>query len=123
MSESSIPVSSQDGPHSRLAGVVRRHLASTWRRPYRAYSRPAFDTVVEQIRTGRPIILDSGCGTGESTARLADVNGDCEVIGIDRSAARLRRHPALPPNAHLLRADLADFWRLARHAGWRLQRH
>ena len=29
----------------------------------------------------------------------------------------------MPDNALLIRADLADFWRLARQAGWRLDAH
>ncbi len=123
MGVSSIPVSSQDGVHPRLAEIVNRHLASTWRRPLRACSRPAFERLAAELRADRPLVLDSGCGTGWSTARLAVAHPDCEVVGVDRSLVRLRRHPALPPNAHLLRADLADFWRLARAAGWRVGHH
>ena len=123
MSESSLPLSSQDRVHPRLAEVVQRHLATTWRRPLRQFSEPAFEQVSEQLPAERPIILDAGCGTGWSTARLASTHPDCEVIGVDQSLDRLRRHPALPANAHLVRAELADFWRLARAAGWRLHRH
>lgn len=46
------------------------------------------------------------------------------VIGVDRSAGRLRRAPArLPDNALVLRSDLVDFWRLAHGADWRLAGH
>lgn len=46
------------------------------------------------------------------------------VIGVDRSAGRVRRAPAqLPDNALLVRADLVDFWRLAHAADWRLAGH
>lgn len=123
MNASSIPVSSQSGVHPRLAEVVGRHLGTAWRRPFRAYSQPAFERAAAALQRGRPVILDSGCGTGWSTARLAAEAGHCDVLGIDRSAARLKRHPPLPANGHIIRADLADFWRLARQAGWRLQRH
>lgn len=123
MSRSSLPETSQTSIHPRLAEVVCRHLASPWRQPFKAYSESAFAQLAGRLRTTAPIILDSGCGTGLSTARLATMHPDCEVVGIDQSAARLRRHPSMPPNAHLLRAELADFWRLARRAGWRLHRH
>ncbi len=123
MNKSSVPVSSQVGIHPRLVETVQRHLGSTWQRPLRAYSPPAFARLAGRLRVDRRIILDSGCGTGWSTARLAVAHPDCEIVGVDQSPARLRRHPPLPPNAHLARADLADFWRLARAAGWRLARH
>jgi len=76
----------------------------------------------------RPLVLDSGCGTGESTRRLAKAFPDVLVIGVDKSAARLgrtgaTRFPFRDGNAVWLRADLATFWRLALTAGWRLQRH
>jgi len=71
----------------------------------------------------RPLVLDSGCGTGESTAALARVHPDCLVVGIDKSRARLDKAPELPGNARLVRAELADFWRLAHAAGWQPARH
>lgn len=123
MSESSIPVSSQPGVHRRLVEVVGRHLTSSWQQPLSAYSRPAFTRVSAWRRGNRPVILDSGCGTGGSTAKLAMSYPECDVIGIDRSAARLKRRPVLPVNAMLVRAELADFWRLAHEAGWPVRQH
>ena len=38
----------------------------------------------------RPVILDSGCGTGASTRKLANMHPQHLVIGVDRSAVRLR---------------------------------
>ncbi|MGY6553961.1 MAG: tRNA (guanine(46)-N(7))-methyltransferase TrmB [Wenzhouxiangella sp.] len=123
MSHSTLPVSSQLGIHPRLAEVVGTHLRVPWQQPFKAYSQPAFAELASRLRPHTPIILDAGCGTGGSTARLASAHPDCQVVGVDQSAVRLGRHPALPANAHLLRAELADFWRLARRAGWRLYRH
>lgn len=88
------------------------------------------------------VILDSGCGTGESTLHLARRFPGVPVIGIDKSAMRLNkagnihqlRHAdesqhqqslsgeeqatqsalgAPPANAFWVRAELLDFWKLA----------
>jgi tRNA (guanine-N7-)-methyltransferase len=123
MAASRVPETAQTDPHPRLKEVVCRHLDSPWRRPLHRYSEAAFDRAVQALRPGRPIVLDAGCGNACSTARLATCFPDCEVIGVDRSAVRLGRIPPLPPNAQAVRAELADFWRLARSAGWRLQHH
>ena len=59
------------------------------------------------------VILDSGCGTGESTLNIALANPGIPVIGIDKSVARLSKAGTAPQNAFLVRAELLDFWRLA----------
>ena len=73
------------------------------------------------------VILDSGCGTGESTLNIALDHPGIPVIGIDKSAVRLtkagaglngtgnsaRLNSTAPQNAFLVRAELLDFWRLA----------
>lgn len=78
------------------------------------------------------VILDSGCGAGESTLHLAKRFPGIPVIGIDKSAMRLNKagnihqleqlpgttsEPsvdlAVPQNAFWIRAELLDFWRLA----------
>ncbi|NDY96611.1 tRNA (guanine(46)-N(7))-methyltransferase TrmB [Wenzhouxiangella limi] len=121
MAESRVPWSSQPGPHRRLDEVVRRHLSTIWRQPVHGFSQAAFDVVGHLAETD--LILDAGCGTAQSTAALARRFPDHTVIGVDRSKSRLARAPDLPGNAFAVRADLADFWRLARMAGWQLRRH
>ena len=67
------------------------------------------------------VILDSGCGTGESTIHIARRFPNIPVIGIDKSFARLNKagNPLqtagedVPRNAFWIRAELLDFWRLA----------
>ena len=69
----------------------------------------------------RAVVLDSGCGTGESTIHIARRFPGIPVIGIDKSCARLNKagNPSqtsgedVPPNAFWIRAELLDFWRLA----------
>jgi len=123
MVSSSVPVSSQAGLHPRLDAVVRRHLSKPWRQPIRAHSQKGFDDLRETIEAADKLILDSGCGTGVSTAQLARRHPEALVLGIDKSSARLARAPALPPNACLVRAELADFWRLLADAGLRPTHH
>jgi len=123
MADSRIPHSSQIGPHPRLRETVLRHLRHPWRSAIHEYSRRAFAALAERIDPKCSLVLDSGCGTGASTAALARAHPDCEVVGVDRSAARLAKAPALPGNAHVLRAELADVWRLARAAGWKPAHH
>lgn len=127
---SRLVASPQSGPHPRLVEVVRRHLATPSRAPVPAHTREAFEQVAARLarEPTRPIVLDSGCGTGASTRALAITHPEAWVIGIDRSAARLARGPlaspaTMPPNLLLARAEAAAFWRLARVACWRLRRH
>jgi tRNA (guanine-N7-)-methyltransferase len=121
--------SAQQDVHPRLTAVVDAHLQKPWRAPLHPPSRAAFDALQASMAgESRDLVLDSGCGTGESTRLIARAWPDCLVIGIDRSRARLAKggftaFPHREGNAVWLRADLATFWRLARSAGWRLQRH
>lgn len=122
--------SSQRQPHQRLQAVVGRHLTQRYRKPVQQHNRIAFEQVQQILADSpeQPLILDAGCGTGESTARLAAQHPDCRVIGVDRSAVRLSRlgvadRPACDGNAIWVRADLVDFWRLAAENGWRLHKH
>ncbi len=122
--------SNQDGPHEQLAAVVARHLAHPWRAPVAAHTRAAFAEATDwRAAQGadRPLVLDSGCGTGRSSVWLAGHYPEALVIGLDQSGERLRRghlrFDPLPANLLLLRAEAADFWRLAVEAGWRVREH
>jgi len=77
-----------------------------------------------QARDSRPLILDACCGVGQSSRAIARAHPNHWVIGVDKSVSRLTRGgEALPDNVLLLRADLVDFYRQARQAGWRLDKH
>ena len=73
------------------------------------------------VTAPRTVILDSGCGTGESTIHIARRFPNNPVIGIDKSGMRLNKagNPVqtagedVPRNAFWIRAELLDFWRLA----------
>ncbi len=126
MGSTSQPVqSSQTGCHQQLATVVKRHLRHPSLRPAAQHTQDAFNAIRERIEAAaRPIVLDSFCGTGMSTALLAQRYPQHTVIGVDKSAHRLARHEHTTPDGYLLiQAECGDFWRLAGAAGWQLSHH
>jgi len=107
-----MPASNQDHIHPQLATTVFRHLAQPPRKPVASHTAAAYARLREALAaTPRPLILDSFCGTGHSTALLAGRHPDHLVVGVDKSAHRLGRHPGEPPgNCLLLRAECTDLW-------------
>ncbi len=124
--------SNQIDIYKNLEAVVRKYAATTFLRPVADHTREAFEKASEFVRsfyesTGRlDLVLDSGCGTGESTIHLARKFPNVPVIGIDKSAVRLSKAGNerqlevsagdscdVPANAFWVRAELLDFWRLA----------
>jgi tRNA G46 methylase TrmB len=80
------------------------------------------------------VIIDAGCGVGQSTLKIAAMHPQAKVVGVDKSIARLSKHksyvktaqedgavvtkddaPTGNTNYLLLQADLNDFWRLLAH--------
>ena len=120
---SRIPTSAQTGIHERLGELVDRHLREPFRKPILDYNRAAFDAAMAAWN-GQPLILDAACGTGASCVLLAQQHPACFAIGVAQSEARLSTQKGeLPPNLHLARADLVDFWRLLAERGVKLERH
>ena len=131
--------SNQETLHKDLEKVVRKYARTTFLRPIADHTREAFAEAEEFVQKfyeaaekGAPatecgmtapvaVILDSGCGTGESTIHIARRFPNIPVIGIDKSYARLNKagNPSqtagedVPSNAFWIRAELLDFWRLA----------
>ena len=123
--------SNQEGPFKNLERLVRKYASTPYLRPIADHTRLAFADAEQFIadfyskRNAQsaplPVILDSGCGTGESTFHLAKQFPDYPVIGIDKSAVRLNKasknndgpSQPLPHNVFYVRAELIDFWRLA----------
>ena len=117
--------------YEKLEEVVRKYASTEYLRPIADHTRAAFAEAEKFVEgfykdaghATHKVILDSGCGTGESTLNIAIAHPDIPVIGIDKSAARLtkagaggksaRVNDAAPQNAFLVRAELLDFWRLA----------
>lgn len=125
-------ISNQDGLHPDLEKIVIKHSQSNFNRPIAEHTLQAFQSIEKRVAAdGRPLILDSGCGVGESSINLAKQFQDCLVIGVDQSQHRLDKNGDYLPevtagkldNLILLRADCVDFWRLAVDAGWKLYKH
>jgi tRNA G46 methylase TrmB len=117
--------SNQAWIHPRLPSLLARHLEHPDRGPLAAFNSAAFDRLHERLDSApAPLVFDSFCGTGQSTALLAARHPGHLVVGIDKSAHRLGRHKPDPAgNYLLLRADCEAIWRLALGAGWRLDHH
>ena len=128
MSGARAVTTNQTDIYDKLEEVVRKYASTEYLRPIADHTRMAFaeaEKFVEEFYKNsghemdcagcgaHKVILDSGCGTGESTLNIALANPDVPVIGIDKSAARLTKAGTAPRNAFLVRAELLDFWRLA----------
>ena len=102
----------QHKPHPNLTKVVGNHLRYPWQKPCPKHTQDAFDKLSKHLaENSRPLILDSFCGTGMSTARLAELHPDSLVIGVDKSHQRLRKHkPGNHGNYLLLRAEVESLW-------------
>lgn len=126
MNDTSRPVASnQPGLHSRLAETVTRHLETDFLRPIAPHSASAYRELSQELsRRPRPLVLDSFCGTGRSTAQLARAHPGHLVVGVDQSAHRLDKHIAgEQDNYMLLRANCEDIWQLLLLDGLRLEYH
>ena len=140
--------SNQEDIYKNLEAVVRKYAATTFLRPVADHTREAFENACEFVQTFYgtdaagcfEVVLDSGCGTGESTLHLAKKFPNVPVIGIDKSAVRLSKAGNerqlevaagnscdIPANAFWVRAELLNFWRLALekvNAGeWKILHH
>jgi len=97
--------------YDKLEAVVRKYARSCYLRPLADHTRTAFAQAREFVENFyrerglpegacREVILDSGCGTGESTWNIARLHPGTAVIGIDKSALRLSKagHPHIAPD-------------------------
>lgn len=114
--KSKIVTSNQVSIHDNLEKVVRRHLLGSNQKPLPSYSRDIFDKVIKECALWDKVILDIGCGVGQSTYELSQVFPEHLVIGIDKSEDRIERKnffkKNLPKNCLIIRADIIDLWPL-----------
>lgn len=117
--------SNQDFLHPGLAVLVSKHLATSSRKPVADHNLAAFRLLTEELAARpRPLVLDSFCGTGHSTATLASRHPDHLVVGIDKSSQRLGKHPAqVSGNYLLIHAQCEDVWQLLVEVGAQIDYH
>jgi tRNA G46 methylase TrmB len=117
--------SNQPGLHPKLARVVLRHLNSAHLARISGHSALAYQQLRNRLDDfGGRLILDSFCGTGHSTYLLANRHTDHLVVGVDKSAHRLSKHPfAVTDNYLLLQANCEEIWQLLVNDCIRLQYH
>jgi tRNA G46 methylase TrmB len=108
--------SNQIGIHEKLDDLVLRYQQQDFKRPLSEHTVTAFNEIKSWLLdSDQPLILDSCCGVGESTARIAAQYPNAKVLGVDKSEHRLEKHHAYAleqQNYRVLRADLNDLWRL-----------
>lgn len=114
--------SDQNDIHPDLAKVVQRHLAYPFLRPSAPHTQAAWNEIKSWF-CGDNLILDSGCGQGESTYNLALRFPQHKVLGVDKSAVRVAASPPLPANGRIIRADVVDLWGLMVAAEIKLAQH
>ena len=120
MKSISKPVTSnQTDIHENLEKTLSRLDLNNYQRPISEFSKETFTEIVEWIDTFSrefEVILDMGCGVGESSYHLACQNPDKLVIGVDRSLKRLETKnlfkDKVPDNLLLIRGELLDLWYL-----------
>lgn len=128
----SAPVRSrQAGPDPAIETRLQRRAGRDYERPIADHNRRVFEQLERWHATQAvPLLLDSGCGTGQSSLRLAERFPDHAVLGLDKSLGRLRQRGIDASRAVVSSgpccfalADLVDLWRLMGAARWRFQRH
>ena len=125
MNDSSIVTSRQMMVHPRLVRVIEKHQRTLFGQPIKAESRQLFSMIHARWNELGccDLILDSGCGTGESTTKLALKNPDCLVVGLERSTVKTGKANSVPTNGMVLQGDCIDIWRLMRSVPMRLRAH
>ena len=93
----------QVGPHPKLMTTVRKHLTSTWRKPKATMQINCLKSLEKHLqRSYKGLVIDSFCGIGESTKSLAEIYPEHLIVGIDKSASRLKKHKRTNAENYLL---------------------
>lgn len=132
MKANSTPViSNQTEPHEHVNLIVEKHLRSQFKQPIAPHNQAAYQAFTSQL-DGKPLIVDSGCGTGKSTLIIAKMYPEAFIVGVDKSAHRIElaktrktdeKAVGLSNNYCFVRSDLTDFYRLMANEGIKLYKH
>lgn len=121
MKQTSSPVrSSQQEADPGLQQRLQRRQGASYRRPLAVHNIAVYRQLQAwlQAHAGR-LLLDAGCGTGQSSLELASRHPDCVVLGADKSLQRLRQRGLsaeqplrIEGRCAFALVDLVDLWRL-----------
>lgn len=118
-SQSRAVTSNQNGVHKDFDRILDRMDLSSYQRPISDFSYETFQNIltwIEKFERDRDIILDMGCGVGESSFHLALEYPDKLIVAIDKSVSRLERKSNFkvdaPTNLLIVRGELLDLWYL-----------
>lgn len=119
--------SNQKRLHEELEKIVNSHIQNDFLKPVAAHTQEAFEEIDKIVRDSKniDIILDSGCGTGDSTLLLGQQCPNHLVIGLDKSPIKLQKTRIKQPRNNVLfvRAEQFDFWRLVARSKWNVRQH
>jgi tRNA (guanine-N7-)-methyltransferase len=106
----------QDGLHPHIDKALSRHNLDNYKKGISPGLTSLWPDVLGNIGD-RPLVLDAGCGTGDSTARLAELFPEHFILGVDKSINRQERGEnrglsKVGDNWLRIRSDLVDVWRL-----------
>jgi tRNA (guanine-N7-)-methyltransferase len=117
--------SNQEGVHPDIEKVVKKHLCTDWKKPVGQPTLDVWKILKPLLIENSNFILDSGCGTGDSSLYLAKKFPEQLIVGVDKSEVRLNKvgksgkpgrnevyQDETPSNIKFVRADLNDLWRL-----------
>ena len=97
-----------------LLKIAQRYSTESYKRPIE--NEAALKEKISKFCQKRNLILDAGCGVGESSFHLANSHPDCAVLGVDKSLSRVERKNHfkrdMPENLLLMQADMQDIWPL-----------
>lgn len=108
-------ISNQNSLNSNLQKILKKHAENEYKLGIPAQKYDMFFEILEQAKFYDGIILDSGCGTGESTISLAKLFPESFVVGVDKSSSRvarglikLKKEPL--KNCMLVQANITYLW-------------
>ena len=124
LGNSQIVTSNQSSIHPDLESIVKKNQKHKYLKPFKAnqelnniisYLKERYPTTSKNIYS--PIVLDTGCGTGESSISLATMYPEKFVIGFDKSSHRLSKpKDPLPSNLLITQQVCEEVWsKLAQH--------